>query len=204
MNVPDAIVLAAYASLVVELTAFPIRSEASVGQLLLARDGGAGALARARGRGLAAKLLCYALPTAVGVALFLLPLAGIASAAARAALFPWSWPALVWPGVFLVVLGRVVTSASLLPLRRAQRPSYLPGGLFRLSRNPGLCGMYLFYLGLCLAMGGPWLWFGLPLYLGNMHQRVLLEEASLAATHGPVWHGYAARVARYLPIGRLR
>ena len=50
----------------------------------------------------------------------------------------------------------------------------------------------------------PWLWLGLPLYVSNMHNRVLMEEAFLHARHGEVWRAYAARVPRYLPLPGLR
>jgi hypothetical protein len=49
MNAADAIVLLAYASLLVEMTVFPVPSEASTWQLLASNtDTGEGALARAR------------------------------------------------------------------------------------------------------------------------------------------------------------
>lgn len=208
MNVADVVVLVAFASLVVELTVFPIPSEASTLQLLTtdARVGGEGDgdLQRARARSLLQKVLVFAVPTVTGVALFLLPLVGIAFPSSRAALFPWTLPALLWPGVALVVVGRAVTFGSVLQLRRAKRAQAIPGGMFRISRNPGLCGMYLFYLGLCAIYGGPWLWLGIPLYLGNMHHRVRLEEAQLEQRHGEQWRAYARRVARYLPLPGLR
>lgn len=202
MNGTEIVVLAAYATLVVELVVFPIPSEASTWQLLAA-DGpkdapAADALQRARARSPLRKLLTLFLPTALGVVLWLLPLAcmfvpGVAAAVRCAPL-----AVLHVPGLLLVVLGRAVTFGSVLQLRAQRRRGAAPGWLFRRSRNPGLVGMFACYAGLCCLFGSPLLWLGLPLYLGNMHGRVRMEEAHLAARLGAAWTDYAARVPRYL------
>jgi SAM-dependent methyltransferase/protein-S-isoprenylcysteine O-methyltransferase Ste14 len=204
MNVADAIVLLAYASMLVEMTVFPVPSEASTWQLLACgRVAGEGALARATRAPLWRKVLWFFLPTAIGVLLFLVPLCCIVWPAARAAWVTPVSPALVGLGLLLVVVGRVTTFVATLQLRAQRRAGGgPPQGLFRWSRNPGLCGMYVLYTGLCLASGVPWLWLGLPLYVGNMHQRVLIEESNLQALHGTVWHEYAARVPRYVGAAR--
>ena len=69
MNGVDALVLAAYASLLVELTVFPIPSEASTWQITTARPAARGTdeLELARGRSFAQKLLRYFVPTATCV-----------------------------------------------------------------------------------------------------------------------------------------
>jgi len=205
VNAPDYVVLCAYASLLVELVVFPIPSEASVVQLVGKHGSGdAPALAAARAASLPARLLRYLLPTAACVALFLLPLAVTLVPATREALAPWSHAALLWPGLFLVVAGRTITFWSVLQLRAAKRRDELPGGAFLRSRNPGLVGMFVVYAGLCLAIGGPWLWLGAPLYFANMHARVKLEEANLDARYSSSWRDYAHRVPRYLPFPGLR
>lgn len=208
-DVADLVVLAAYASLVVELTVFPIPSEASTWQLLASGGTDQGAagpgdpLRQARGKSTAAKLLRFLLPTALGVALWLLPLACVLLAPVWPALPGALWVHrvawLAWPGIALVALGRSLTFASVLQLRAARRrPAAGPGWLFRRSRNPGLVGMYACYLGFCVVFGTPWLWLGLPLYVANMHGRVRMEEAHLGRRHGEAWRAYAARVPRYL------
>lgn len=209
MNAVDAVVLAAYASLVVELVLFPIPSEASTWQLLApaaAPGPDAGApLARAARQPLGTKLLRYLLPTALGVGLFLVPPVCIAVPDARRALTTEVPPAVAAAGVAAIVLGRAVTFTSVLQLRAARATrGALAHGLFRWSRNPGLCGMFLFYAGLCLVTGAPLLALGAPLYVLNMHGRVRLEEAHLAASLGERWSAYRTRVARYLPVPGLR
>lgn len=206
MDHRDVILLIAYGSLVVELTAFPIPSEASTLSLLTSdrKDTGENVLGDARTRSFAGKLFRYLLPTATGVGLFLMPLLAVFWPALRAALFPLALPMLVGAGLALIVCGRLLTFWSVLQLRGAKRRASIPAGLFGYSRNPGLVGMFLFYLGLCLACGGPWLWLGVPLYFGNMHHRVRLEEAQLQNVHGQRWLDYQQRVARYLPVRGLR
>lgn len=208
MNAVDVVVLAAYASLVVELVAFPIPSEASTWQLVGARGAAPDALPtndplqRARGRSVARKFLVYFVPTALGVLAWLVPLAAVLSPALGDVLWVHRAEAMVLPGLACVVIGRVVTFASVLQLRAQQRRGGEPGWLFRQSRNPGLVGMFTCYLGLCCLFGSPVCWSVLPLYVANMHGRVRLEEAHLATRWGDRWHDYSASVPRYL--GRRR
>lgn len=204
MNGIDAVVLAAYASLVVELVLFPIPSEASTWQLVGAGTGESGrsnlanALQQARSRSLVHKLVCYLLPTALGVLAWLVPLASVVVPAVGEALWCTRPPALVVPGLALVVLGRAITFVSVLQLRTQRRSGGAPGWLFRRSRNPGLVGMFACYVGLCCLFSSPLLWLVLPLYVGNMHGRVRMEEAHLGERLGEDWREYAARVPRYL------
>jgi protein-S-isoprenylcysteine O-methyltransferase Ste14 len=202
LTATELVVLAAYASLVVELVVFPIPSEASTWQLLAAEAPAdappADALQQARARSRSRKLLTLFLPTATGVVLWLLPLACILVPGVAAAIWCTQLSWLHAPGLALVVLGRLVTFTSVLQLRAQRRRGAGPGWLFRHSRNPGLVGMYACYLGLCCLSGSPLLWLGLPLYVANMHGRVRMEEAHLSARLGATWNDYAARVPRYL------
>lgn len=206
MNAVDAVVLAAYATLVIEMTCFPIPSEASTWQLLVRRPGdGDDELARARRRPPAHKVLLYLLPTALGIGFFLVPLACVVFADLRRYGEARRAVALTVAGLALIVLGRLVTFTSVLQLRASRRAGDRPPrGLFGRSRNPGLVGMFTLYAGLCLVCAIPWLWLGLPLYVANMHRRVRLEEAHLSAQLGAAWAEYAARVPRYLPLPGLR
>jgi protein-S-isoprenylcysteine O-methyltransferase Ste14 len=205
----DAAAIAAYATLLLELTVFPIPSEASTWQLLAARgDGattpGAAALQRVHATARSHRVLTLLLPTALGVLAWLVPLLLVVLPSWRPALSMPMPDAVVVAGIVAIGLGRAITFGSVLQLRAAKRHERLPGGLFRNSRNPGLVGMYVCYLGLMLGYGLPLLAVVLPLYLGNMHRRVRLEEAQLDFAHGASWRDYAARVPRYLPFPGLR
>jgi protein-S-isoprenylcysteine O-methyltransferase Ste14 len=207
MELANVIVLSAYGSLVLELTVFPIPSEAStLGLLTRGREDTAtsDALSQARNRSLGEKVWRFLLPTTIGVALFLLPLLAIWWPQHRQVFFPMTLDAFVNVGLVIIVAGRLLTAWSVLQLRSAKRHASIPAGLFTYSRNPGLVGMFAFYLGLCLAFGGPWLWLGIPIYFCNMHHRVRLEEVQLTATHGNRWLHYQQHVARYLPLPGLR
>jgi protein-S-isoprenylcysteine O-methyltransferase Ste14 len=201
------VVLAAYASLVLELVVFPIPSEASTYQLFFTEAEGAGAaVARARRRPWGVKLFRYLLPTALGVALFLVPPVAVFVPALVEHL--WPLPALRTPlfaaaGVALLVAGRALTLASVLQLRRRHGHDvvFAAVGLFRWSRNPGLVGMYAFYLGNCLLFPCVVLFAGFVPYVLNMHQRVRMEESQLVGRLGAEYEAYLARVPRYLPPG---
>ena len=205
MSAPELVLLAAYASLVVELVCFPIPSEASVMHLLgCAGSATSPALLAARRAALSARIVRYLVPTAICVTLFLLPLVVSLAPWTQGYIAPWSAPGLVWPGLSLVLAGRALTFGSVLQLRRARRARELPDGLFRWSRNPGLVGMFVMYAGLCVSIGGPWLWLGAPLYVANMHARVRLEESDLDARFGLTWRDYAFTAPRYLPVRGMR
>ncbi|GDY02887.1 hypothetical protein LBMAG49_22160 [Planctomycetota bacterium] len=201
MSFVAGIVLTAYASLLIELTVFPIPSEASTYNLLATQGdpGSAGdALIRARSLHRARKLLVFLLPTMLGVALFLLPPLAVLCVPGFGFLQASTTPALNLLGITLVILGRVTTFVSVLQLRATQRRGGLPAGLFLHSRNPGLVGMFTLYLGLCCLFPHWLLLVGLPLYVANMTRRVMLEEASLLARHGAAWQHYKKTVPRYL------
>lgn len=200
----DWLVLAAYASWLAEVALFPVPSEASTRQLLRPPPAGAGEghlLAAVQRWSVPRKLLLLALPTAVCIGLFLVPLGcillpGFAEAlgCGRSAM-PGSGAV---AGAVLIVAGRIATFGSMVHLRRAQRAGRPARGPFTRSRNPGLVGMFAFYVGLCLVCDTWLLWVGLPVYVGNMHVRVRLEEDHLAAAHGEAFRAYAARVPRWL------
>ena len=66
--------------------------------------------------------------------------------------------------------GRAVTFASMLQLRQLRNQAAVQySGFFRWSRNPGLVGMYAFYLGLCFLFPCVVLFAGLIPYVWNMH-----------------------------------
>ncbi len=202
------LLLAAYLSLILEMTVFAIPSEASTLQLMTGETAvGSQRLASARRRTVAAKLLRYLLPTAIGVTLFLLPLAVACWPAVR----PWTLVVAaesrtgVVAGLALILAGRLLTFTAVLHLRRRLRGGehrLQRGGIFGVSRNPILVGMYLFYLGNCLWLPTPLLWAGFVLYVINMHRRVLMEEGFLEARFGADYIGYRSAVPRYVGFRR--
>ena len=199
------LVLIGFGSLLSELMRFPVPSEASVYQLLF-RSGDPGddgtPLARARRASPLRKVVTFLLPTAIGVVLFLIPLATAVWRPLIDYLVPlrsletvWS----LWGGGLLVTGGRVLTFVSVLQLRERTIPGTLrTSGLFRWSRNPGLLGNYGFYLGLCCLFPCGVLFVGLVPYVWNMHVRVLMEESHLGSRFGTAYASYKTRVPRYV------
>ena len=164
------------------------------------------ALAEARARTALDKVLRFFLPTALGVLLFLVPPVAVFVPGIVDHLWPLAAlrvTPFVVAGGLLVVAGRLVTFGSVLQLRRWGRDpdSFAARGMFEHSRNPGLVGMYLFYLGNCLLFPCVVLLVGFVPYVVNMHHRVRLEESRLVSTLGPSYRAYLKRVPRYLLFG---
>ena len=205
MDAKAVLILIGFGSLLVELLRFPVPSEASVYQLMLETDDdidGGTRVAQARERSPVRKLVAYLLPTAIGVGLFLIPIVAAFWRPVIDYLVPlhgldtiWS----LWLGAGLVLTGRALTFASTLQLRqRKVRAELHSSGLFTWSRNPGLVGMYAFYLGLCFLFPCVVLFVGLVPYVWNMHTRVLMEESHLGSRFGVPYASYMVRVPRYV------
>jgi hypothetical protein len=76
-------------------------------------------------------------------------------------------------------------------------------GPYRFTRNPFYLANGLVDLGLCLAIGSPWLaivyW---PIWWLSYRETILREEARLAALFPETYPAYRAAVPRLLPTGR--
>ena len=202
MDTPSILLILSYGSFLLDLVIFPIPSEASTFQLCWGTDASAGALGTARGRPTFSKVVVYLLPSALGVMLFLVPLAAVARPDLVAYLLPVRTLQQVewrWAGILLVLMGRTLSLLSTGQLRAHQRAGELRStGCFAVSRNPILVGLYLFYLGNCLLFSSLVLMIGFVPYVLSMHRRVLLEEDNLSRSLGGAYLRYSARVPRYL------
>ncbi len=201
MTAIDWFVVAAYASLVVEMLWFAVPSEASTLQLFTRPGDDDDAVGHARGRSIGAKILGYLLPTAIGVAAFCIPLAAATIPGAFERLLPIG--ALVHPvargvGVVLVVAGRVITVTAMRQLRGRAGKDVEATGLFAWSRNPGLVGMYVLYAGLVLIVPSALFIAAFVPYVWNMDRRVRLEESHLARIGGEPYARYRREVPRYV------
>jgi protein-S-isoprenylcysteine O-methyltransferase Ste14 len=101
----------------------------------------------------------------------------------------------------LVVAGRLITLGSVLAMRARDRgASHLEtSGPFRHSRNPGLVGMYVFVAGLWVAAPSLAMLIGIGIYLVHMDFKVRMEEDFLRNRFGEVYVGYQRRTSRYWP-----
>ncbi|MFN4027300.1 MAG: methyltransferase family protein [Flavobacterium sp.] len=106
-------------------------------------------------------------------------------------------------GLLCVVLGRVVTFGSMLYLRKENRQTgksftLHTGGIFRFTRNPGLDGMFLFFIGLGLLFPSILIWLGLIFYIYYMVFRVRIEEAFLQDIFKDEFVNYQKQTNRFL------
>jgi len=202
-------VLAAYASLVIELTAIHVPSVASSRSLWSPSDEllatGSSRLRRVLGLRRSVKLVALAMPLLVLYALYLYPLAVIAVGSDPLGdylLVPG--PGMQIAAVVLMVLGRALALLTAVALRRCNRDagdsvSLLTAGPFRWSRNPGLVGMYVFVVGMWLAMPSASMLAGIVFYVCYMDFKVRLEEDFLRGHLGEPYVLYQARTGRYFP-----
>ncbi len=206
----DIIVLLAYASLLIELVAYPVPSIGSTLSVLKSPDGEVlTRLDRSRELPLAIKLVRFGLPWALCVTIFLVPIGLIVAPELRGNLEPIGFldnEIVRSLGLVLVVGGRALTFSSVVMMRGSNarlfcsvRPSELrQHRLFSQSRNPGLVGMFAFFAGLVLVYPSWGLLLGVPVYYAHMHGRVLLEESHLSVRYGSAYQEYQAATRRYL------
>ncbi len=71
-------------------------------------------------------------------------------------------------------------------------------GIYRISRNPMLAGLYLMALGSAVYVQNPVNWVLVIIALTVHHKIILAEEVFLAARFGEEWITYRNRVRRYL------
>lgn len=78
-----------------------------------------------------------------------------------------------------MIAGRALTLGSVFALRRYAAEDHRAlqtRSIFRWSRNPGLVGMYVMFVGFWLAMPSLTFAIGLVVYVLHMHAKVRLEE----------------------------
>lgn len=202
----DVVAVACYLSLLIELTVLHTPSVASSRAILSADDAAPGAHSDRFRRWFQMsplqKLLRFVLPLVVIYAVFAYP-----------PLELWLGPALLGDFVYrpntlvtgaaivLLVIGRGFTLASVFALRRhaaADHRALQTRWIFRVSRNPGLVGMYIMFLGFWLAMPSAIFALGIVVYVVHMHLKVQLEEDYLGHRFGADFEDYRRRTPRYL------
>ena len=203
------IVVAAYASLAIELTLLHVASVASSRGIWSAPsdlvDGYSPLYRRVFRLPRAAKVLAFGLPLLLIYGVYAYPLLVLGSGADPLGDYLWS-PA-VWTdvlGAALVVCGRALALGAVLTIRRENDQSgnsfrLHTAGPFRWSRNPGLLGMYLFVGGLWLITPSATMLLGIVLYVAYMDFKVRMEEDFLANKFGSSYLEYRLRTGRYLP-----
>lgn len=197
-----------YLTFLYELIGIPVPSVASTYQLVFTKDevfGQPNMLAKVRRWPLPLKMLLLVFPTGLMVAIYLLPLVQAVWPGATGYLHPammTSWQTAVL-GIVLSLLGRGVGLTAAWTMHQQESAvdnhfSLETKGLFSFTRNPILLGMYLTFAGLWLLYPSWEMGVGFVLLVGNMHFRVLLEEAFLQQQFGQPYEAFVARTRRYI------
>ena len=206
-----AVVILAYLSLAVELISFPVPSVASTYQLgYQATESDKkteehGKLGTIKQWSFPKKVFFLFLPAVVNILVFIYPIGRLVAfdkIAIPFDLYAFNWASIIL-GSLLVLIGRVITFSSVLNIRKNNQQKgnsfeLKKKGLFNLSRNPGLIGMYLMIIGFFIIFPNFLFLLGILFYLGYMHFKVLLEEDFLKNHFGSPYIEYKNRTNRYI------
>lgn len=204
-----ATVIAAYASLALELTALHVPSIASTRKIWSRPPLVEAAYSRPYRRVFSlsrpAKAALFVLPLIIVFGVYIYPLISILGPRETLGshLFDPS-NATDALAVVLIVVGRVVALRSVVAMRRAGGGATEPetlctGGPFRFSRNPVLVGMYVFVVGLWVAAPSLPMLGGILVYVVYMDFKVRMEEDYLQNRFGASYLAYRTRTSRYWP-----
>ncbi len=208
-TITAAIIVAAYASLAIELVFLHVPSVAS-SRNILAPDPATVASYSPRYRklfelGIVTRVIVFLAPILVIYALFAFPLLVVATTADPFGDYLFQ-PGSSWQlgGIALILLGRAVTLWSVFAMRANAQDqtavdALLIRGPFRWSRNPGLVGMYVFVGGLWITMPSTAMLIGLVVYILHMDFKVRMEEDFLGNRFGTAYEEYCQQTGRYLP-----
>ncbi|MEZ4838407.1 isoprenylcysteine carboxylmethyltransferase family protein [Flavobacterium sp.] len=106
-------------------------------------------------------------------------------------------------GVLFVLLGRAITFGSMLYIRKENKQKndsfkLHTNGIFKYTRNPGLDGMFLFFIGFGLIFPTYISWIGLVGYFVYMLFRVRIEEEFLKELFKQEYTDYCVNTKRFL------
>jgi protein-S-isoprenylcysteine O-methyltransferase Ste14 len=202
------VILAAYASLLVELTILRVPSVASSLNIWMRSEELVAAYSESYRRlfRLAQpwKLVLLGIPLLIVYGVYIYPLLTIAAGPNLLGDYLFTPTAIAeGSGVVLIIVGRFLAVATALELRRhgshdGGRVHLRTSGVFNLSRNPGLVGMYVFCGGVWLTMPSASLLAGILVYSAYMDLKVRMEEDFLRNTLGAPYVAYQLRTGRYI------
>ncbi len=106
-------------------------------------------------------------------------------------------------GFLLIVIGRLLTFGSMLYIRKENKQiqhsfKLHTKGIFSYSRNPGLDGMFLFFIGFSILFPSVFMYFGLLFYFFYMQFRVKIEEEFLKQLFKQEYQEYSNITRRFL------
>ncbi len=206
MTLLDAVAIACYLSLALELTVLHTPSVASSRRIWASDDAGLEFHSERYRRWFRLspwqKTLRFVLPLVIVYAVFAYPLLELWRGPAVFGDFLYAPDTLAEiAAVSMLIAGRALTLGSVFALRRfaaAGHRALQTRWVFRVSRNPGLVGMYVMFIGFWLAMPSASFALGILVYMLHMHFKVRLEEDYLVNRFGGDFSRYRDRTPRYL------
>ncbi|MFC0076469.1 methyltransferase family protein [Flavobacterium procerum] len=110
---------------------------------------------------------------------------------------------LIVVGSLCVILGRLITFGSMLYMRKENKQiqnnfKLHTKGIFKYSRNPGLDGMFLFFIGFGILFPSFLIFSGLVFYFFYMRFRVKIEEEFLKKNFKEEYLDYITQTKRFL------
>ncbi len=108
---------------------------------------------------------------------------------------------LIVVGISLVFLGRLISHLYLFEINKLKKMAFqgfVNEGIFKWSRNPGLIGLYLSFLGFILIKPSLFIILCYVIYFIHMHFKILMEEDYLRHKHEEVYVEYIKKTKRYL------
>lgn len=111
----------------------------------------------------------------------------------------WIGAVLIGAGVTFFALAIISLGTFSLRVGLAQADTALrTTGIYRLSRNPMVLGLYLMALGSAITVPNPINWVLVAVALAVHHQIILAEELFLQDRFGERWVSYRSSTRRYL------
>ncbi len=109
---------------------------------------------------------------------------------------------IIFIGLFCIIVGRILTFYSMLFLRRKLALSannlLIKTNIFSYSRNPGLDGMFLFFIGIGFLINQYYVWLYLVYYFFYMNFKVNIEEEYLYLQFDETYIQYKLQTPKYL------
>ncbi|WP_461587959.1 methyltransferase family protein [Winogradskyella sp.] len=108
---------------------------------------------------------------------------------------------MVIAGLFLVIFGRIFSHIYLSKINAIKAnmlTDFISTGIFKYSRNPGLIGLYISFLGFFMIKPSILYSICFVIYIIHMHFKILLEEDYLMNLHGDKYLSYKKKIRRYL------
>lgn len=106
-----------------------------------------------------------------------------------------------WMGIVLVIFGRIISHIYLNDIKKIKTKAFtgfITSGLFKFSRNPGLLGLYISFLGFYALKPSTLFLICYVIYIIHMHFKIMMEENYLTNKHGEDYKEYLKTTKRYL------